>query len=108
MDTRLVFRFDLSEILSCIELVNPPVLPATGEVVSLEWPAYIYNKKELSFLEEITADHCFIAEILQKTYSPDAVEVLVLLHPDNNFEISPKSEREEELTFYRNRPSLYS
>jgi hypothetical protein len=107
MNTRLVFRFDLSEIISCIEIVNPPVLPVTGEVVYLEWPAYIYNKKELSFLEEITSDHCFIAETLQKTYSPDAVEVLVLLHLDINFEKLQKKEKEESSSFYRSH-FLYS
>lgn len=87
MNIKVKIVFDNTSFGEGFEILNPPVIPSTGEMVGFDWKSYINDKELVARLVETSEDHSFIAEVLSKDYSPNEVMVLVVLHRDDSPEV---------------------
>lgn len=92
MEINLRFEFNSGSEKGFI-MKNPPVLPATGEIVDIDWAHFVEDKIQVARLQEDAEDHCFIAEVLSKKYTKDEVEILVILHRDDSPEVERLQQR---------------
>lgn len=99
MNTRVTFHFDGIGIDPDFQIINPPAIPCTGEVVSFDWERVIKDSKELKAFKQVSAGSCFIAQVLSKNYSEDEVEIIIILHLDTCYEQNEKRRRVDELDY---------
>ncbi|MBN8720651.1 MAG: hypothetical protein J0H85_14465 [Sediminibacterium magnilacihabitans] len=84
MDIFLQVNFN-SITSECFTIVNPPVIPNTGDTVDFEFSEFIENKKEVRKLENYLENGLFIAERLSISYYKEHVKVILVLHEDKHF-----------------------
>lgn len=92
MDVKVKFLFEDSDFGEGFEIINPPVVPVKGDHLEFEWENYVSDWKKRELIEAFEEDHDFVADILQKSYSPKEVIVTVLLRTDTNYENDEKEE----------------
>ncbi len=82
MDLILCFRFDPAEIdlkTEFIVIENPPTVPCDCEIVAIKWADFVDDNEDLEKLNKISAKFHFRAYIVERRFSAESVEIVILL-----------------------------
>jgi hypothetical protein len=93
MKTIVRYEFDRTdffikpEIPRFIKLIDPPVIPSTGDAVHLRLEEFIDDADFLRFFEDQTEGITFYAERSLTIVGKNEIEVIIVLHDEVNFKI---------------------
>lgn len=67
------------------EQIDPPVIPATGDVVHIRLEDFFEDPELLKAYNDFTAENIFFAERVNTTIGKNEIEVIVVLYEEEAF-----------------------
>jgi hypothetical protein len=86
MDTILRVNFDSYQFNTQFEIKNPPFLPMEGECFSARWEDFISDPEMVQALNTYEDDEIFITNLVNKHYTKDRLEVIIVLVEEKQYE----------------------
>src|SRR5437773_2117441 len=84
MDMHMEVHFN-SLVNESFTIVNPPVIPNTGDMVNFDFTEFIKNKAALRKIEDYLQTGVFIAERISIHYYKNHVQIIVALLEEKHF-----------------------
>ena len=84
MKTILRVTFDYTG-LNEFSIENPEHIPSHGEIFNCKWEEFIMDKDQVSLLEEIEEEDCFMVERFSSAYGKKENVCHIILHTSHVF-----------------------